>query len=148
MNRRGIALLLAVMALAVLGAVAATAHALAVAEARIGQSEEAEVQAAALAEGAVASAFTGWPRSESPSAPGDSLVFPDFAVAGQGRGWAVLRALGGPSWLWRGPEWSGVCGAGHRCAPGSNSSSVSTHSGPIRSSSRMELHADGGVSHS
>lgn len=95
MNRRGMALLVAVIALAVMGGVAVTLQVLTLAESALGSSSMEMARAEAIAEGAAALAWRGWPASATPSVPGDSLELSRFAGAG-GEGRAVLRALGGP----------------------------------------------------
>jgi hypothetical protein len=95
-SRRGFALLVAVAALAVLGAVTATGVALAVREAALGRSALVDVTARAAAEGALAEAFRGWNRATTPVLPGDSLALPAAVFAGGATGQAVLHALGGP----------------------------------------------------
>lgn len=95
MNRRGVALLVAVMALAVLGAVAATLLGLTLTESALGRSSLSVAQAEALAEGAASEGWRGWSAALTPLAPGDSLEVARFAGA-SGEGRAVVRALGGP----------------------------------------------------
>ena len=96
MSRRGFALLVAVAALAVLGAITATGVALAIREAAMGRSALADAVARAAAEGALAEAFRGWNRGTTPVLPGDSLVLGSVAFSGGATGQAVLHALGGP----------------------------------------------------
>ena len=96
MSRRGFALLVAVAALAVLGAITATGVALAAREATLGRSALADATARAAAEGALAEAFRGWNRAMTPVLPGDSLLLPAAVFGGGAAGQAVLHALGGP----------------------------------------------------
>jgi hypothetical protein len=96
MNRRGFALLVALAALSVLGAITATGVALAVREAALGRSQLADAKARAAAEGALAEAFRGWNRATTPVLPGDSLALFTVAFSGGVVGHAVLHALGGP----------------------------------------------------
>ena len=96
MNRRGFALLVAMAALTVLGAISATGVALAVREAVLGRSQLADAKARAAAEGALAEAFRGWSRAATPVLPGDSLVLSAVVFSGGTAGQAVLHALGGP----------------------------------------------------
>ena len=95
MNRRGVALLIAVLTLAVLGAVTATLQGLTLTESALGQSSRSVARAEALAEGAASEAWRGWPAGLTPLAPGDSLEVARFSGSG-GEGRAVLRGLGGP----------------------------------------------------
>lgn len=94
MNRKGIALLLAVMALALLGAVSATAFSLAREEARIGREALATLHARSAAEASAVAALGGWRRELTPIVPGDSLVLPPVSAGGD-EGTVVVRALGG-----------------------------------------------------
>ena len=94
MNRRGVALLVTVMALAVLGAVAATLQGLTLTESALGRSSLSVAQAEAVAEGAASAAWRGWPAELTPLAAGDSLEVAHFQGA-SGEGRAVVRGLGG-----------------------------------------------------
>ena len=96
MSRRGIALLLAVAALAALGTIAATAFSLAQTERAVGLAALAEVQALGAAEAAAAVALRGWPRSRTPVFPGEELPLARLVTPGPADGWSVIRALGGP----------------------------------------------------
>jgi hypothetical protein len=96
LNRRGFALLVAMAALTVLGAISATGVALAVREAALGRSQLADAKARAAAESAQAEAFRGWSRATTPVLLGDSLVLSAVAFSGGTAGQAVLHALGGP----------------------------------------------------
>ena len=97
MSRRGIALLLAVAALAALGTITATAFSLAQTERAVGIAALAEVQALGAAEAAVAEALRGWPRARTPVLPGEELALGAVSCHQQRRrGWSVIRALGGP----------------------------------------------------
>jgi hypothetical protein len=95
-SRRGIALLLAVTALAVLGTIAATAFSLARTERAVGLAALAEVQALAAADAAAALALRGWPRVRTPVFPGEELPLARLVTPGPADGWSVVRALGGP----------------------------------------------------
>lgn len=112
MNRRGFALLAAVAALAVLGAVTATGLGLAVREAGLGRSALTDAKARAAAEGALAEAFRGWPRTTTPVLPGDSLALPAAAFSAGVVGQVALHSLGGPILALRstgvvsGPGWA------------------------------------------
>lgn len=95
MNRRGFALLLALAALACLGAVAATGVALAIREAASGRSARNELWARSAAETALAESFRGWERVITPRSRGDSAPLAAVFFPGLSRGSAVLRSLGG-----------------------------------------------------
>jgi hypothetical protein len=88
-------LFVAVLSLAILGAVAATMLGLTFTESALGRSSLSVAQAEAVAEGAASEAWRGWPSALTPLAPGDSLEVARF-VAALGEGTAVVRALGGP----------------------------------------------------
>jgi hypothetical protein len=93
-NRRGVALFVAVLALGVLGAVTATLLGLTLTESALGRSSLSVAQAEALAEGAASEAWRGWSAGLTPLAPGDSLEVARF-VGASGEGKAVVRGLGG-----------------------------------------------------
>jgi type II secretory pathway pseudopilin PulG len=95
-NRRGIALLLAVALLAGLGMIAMTAFTLARTERVAGLAALADVQALAAADAAAAEALRGWPRVQTPTFPGDELPLARITLPGPADGWSVVRALGGP----------------------------------------------------
>ena len=94
MNRRGVALFVAVLALGVLGAVAATLLGLTLTESALGRSSLSVAQAEAVAEGAASNAWRGWLAGLTPLAPGESLEVARFPGA-SGEGRAVVRGLGG-----------------------------------------------------
>jgi hypothetical protein len=73
-SRRGLALLLAIVALALISGIAATAVELAMAEHKGGAGLLAATQARAAAEAALAEASQGWPRSLRPSGVGSSQI--------------------------------------------------------------------------
>ena len=81
MSRRGLALLLAVVALAVISGIAATAVELAMAEHKGGAGLLAATQARGAAEAALSEASQGWPRSLRPSGVGSSQVLSDRALS-------------------------------------------------------------------
>jgi hypothetical protein len=95
-NRRGLALLLAVASLAVLGVVTASGVLLAMREAGLGRQALAGVRARAAAEAALTEAFRGWPADITPAMPGDSVPIAAISLPGPARGSVFLRALGGP----------------------------------------------------
>jgi hypothetical protein len=94
MNRRGVALFVAVLALGVLGAIAATLLGLTLTESALGRSSLSVAQAEAVAEGAASEAWRGWPAGLTPLTPGDSLEVARF-VGASGEGRATVRGLGG-----------------------------------------------------
>ena len=96
MNRHGVALLLAVVVLAALGAITLSALALARTEQSAGLAALAHVQARAAAEGALTLARQGWPGSSTPVIPGGEISLTGFVAPGPATGNARLRALGGP----------------------------------------------------
>ena len=102
MNRRGIALLVAIVVLAVLGVISATGLALGLAERSAGVLAVAEVQARGAAEAAIAQATLGWPASRTPVAPGGELVLSELLLTGPSRGRTRVRALGGRVYSIRG----------------------------------------------
>jgi hypothetical protein len=96
MNRRGVALLLAVVVLAALGAITLSALALARTEQSAGLAALARVQARGAAEGALTLARQGWPGSSTPVIPGGETSLAGFLAPGPASGGARVRALGGP----------------------------------------------------
>jgi type II secretory pathway pseudopilin PulG len=101
MNRRGIAILVALVVLTALGMVAATAFSLARLERRAGTGAVAEVQAQGAAEAALAEATRGWPKAQVPAMPGQETALLTLRVPGPADGSVVLRSLGGPVFLLR-----------------------------------------------
>ena len=95
MNRRGIALLVAVVVLAALGVISVTGFALGQAERVAGTLAVAEVQARGAAEGAMADALGGWPPERTPVGAGSEQRVSDVTLPGPAVGRAVVRALGG-----------------------------------------------------
>jgi hypothetical protein len=96
MNVRGVAMLLAVSAIAALGTIALSAFALARVERAAGIAAVAEVQARGAAEAALADAMGGWDRSLTPQLPGQEAALASVTLPGPVTGQAVIRALGGP----------------------------------------------------
>ena len=96
MNRRGLALLLAVASLAVLGIVSASGILLATREAALGLRALAGVRARAAADAALSEVFRGWSPAITPVVPGDSVQIAALVLPGPATGSAFLRALGGP----------------------------------------------------
>jgi hypothetical protein len=95
MNRRGIALLVAIMALGSLAVITATAASLAQREAVLGREALATLKARAAAESALGELAGGFGRELLPVWPGDSTVLPsNYFVGGTAR--VVVRSLGGP----------------------------------------------------
>jgi hypothetical protein len=101
MNRKGIALLVALVVLTALGMIAATAFSLARLERRAGAGAVAEVQAQGAAEAALAEATRGWPRALVPVMPGQETALLALRLPGPADGSVVLRSLGGPVFLLR-----------------------------------------------
>jgi len=101
-NRRGIALLLAIAALFALGFMATTGVALAMREADLGRTAVADAKASGAADAAVAEGFRGWNPAITPLAPGDSVVLPVQPLPGAALGSLVLHSLGGPILALRG----------------------------------------------
>ncbi|HEU5219667.1 MAG TPA: hypothetical protein VFU23_13490, partial [Gemmatimonadales bacterium] len=95
-NRRGIALLLAISVSAALGMISLTAFGLARMERAAGLFAVAEVQARGAAEAALADALAGWPRALTPLSPGQESLLASVQLPGPASGQAVVRALGGP----------------------------------------------------
>jgi hypothetical protein len=96
LGRRGVALLLAVIALSALGVISLTGLALARGERRAGLTAVARVQARAAAEAALAEALLGWPAASTPVAPGQEVLLVQLTVPGPAQGLVRVRALGGP----------------------------------------------------
>lgn len=96
MNRRGMALLLAIAIIAALGTIALTAFGLARLEGQAGLGALAEVQARGAAEAALAQAMAGWPKSQTPVGVGAVTVITNVALPGPSSGEWVVRSLGGP----------------------------------------------------
>ncbi|HEV8599050.1 MAG TPA: hypothetical protein VGQ69_06790 [Gemmatimonadales bacterium] len=95
-GRRGIALLIAVVALSALGVISLTGLALARAESRAGLAAVARIQARAAAEAVLAEALLGWPVASTPSTPGAEVLLAQLSVPGPAQAEVRLRALGGP----------------------------------------------------
>jgi hypothetical protein len=74
MTRRGVALLVAVVALALIGGIAATAVMLALAEHKAGAGVLAATQARGAAEAALAEASQGWSPAMRPTVAGSSRL--------------------------------------------------------------------------
>lgn len=102
MNRRGIALLMAIAALLGLGIVAATGVTLAMREIALGRSAMAEAKAVGAAEAALAQGFRGLRSGIIPSHPGDSVDVPVPTLPGTLSGKLMLHSLGGPIMALRG----------------------------------------------
>lgn len=96
MNRRGVALLLAVGVIAALGMISLSGYALARAERFAGLAAVAEVQARGAAETALAMAMAGWPRVQTPLLPGQVTILATSMVPGPALGQAAVVSLGGP----------------------------------------------------
>jgi hypothetical protein len=101
MNRRGIAMLVALVVMTALGMIAATAFSLARLERRAGTGAVAEVQAQGAAEAVLAEAARGWPKALVPAMPGQETALLTLSVPGPAHGSLVLRSLGGPIYLLR-----------------------------------------------
>ena len=97
----GVALLLTVAALAVVGVVSLTALTLARTERQAGLGAVARVQARGAAEAALARALVGWPVTLTPSAAGSEVQVASFVGPGPASATAWLRNLGGPVYLLR-----------------------------------------------
>ena len=96
MSRRGVALLFAVAVIAALGMISLTAFGLARMERVAGLAAVAEVQARGAAETALADAMAGWPKSLTPTLPGQEVLLSSVAIPGPATGEALARAQGGP----------------------------------------------------
>ncbi len=96
MNRRGVALLIAVSVIAALGMISLTAFELARMERVAGLAAVAEIQARGAAEAALTDAMAGWPKAQTPLAPGQEALLVAVTLPGPSVGQASVRALGGP----------------------------------------------------
>ena len=96
MNRRGVALLLAVAVIAGLGMISLTGFGLARVERAAGLAAMAEVQARGAAETALARAMAGWAPALTPVVAGQQSLIATTTVPGPATGQAVVLALGGP----------------------------------------------------
>lgn len=96
MNRRGVALLMAVAVLASLGMIVLTGFGLARAERSAGLAAVAEVQARGAAEAALADAMLGWSPSLTPLGTGSQAPVGWSSVPGPAFGQANIKNLGGP----------------------------------------------------
>jgi hypothetical protein len=94
-NRRGIALLVAVMALGSLAVMGATAATLAHREAVAGRNALAAVKTRAAAEAALGELAGGFGRESVPLLPGDSIVLSASGFV-DATARVVIRSLGGP----------------------------------------------------
>jgi hypothetical protein len=101
MRERGLALLIAVAAVAGLGVISLTGFALARMERASGVAAIAEVQARGAADAALADAMSGWPAALTPFMPGQEVGLGSVLLPGPALGRAVLRNLGGPVFLIR-----------------------------------------------
>ena len=95
-DRRGVALLMAIVVTAALGLISLTGYALARAERAAGLAALARVQARGAAEAAAAEALLGWPPERTPIAPGEESLLARVTGPGPVEASARLRALGGP----------------------------------------------------
>jgi hypothetical protein len=95
----GVALLLTVAALAVVGLVSLTALGLARTEREAGLGAIARVQARGAADGALALGLLGWPVTLTPSSAGSEVQVASFVGPGPASATAWLRNLGGPVYL-------------------------------------------------
>ena len=93
---RGVAVLLALVALAAVGVMSLTALALARGERSAGLASLARVQARGAAEAALAQAMAGWPSAFTPLAPGDSSLLATVTAPGPAWGSSYVLGLGGP----------------------------------------------------
>lgn len=96
MNRRGVALLMAVALLSSLGAIVLTGYTLARAERLAGLEAVAEVQARGAAEAALAGAQEGWNPALTPLTAGAEVPVAWFTGPGPSFGQANIKNLGGP----------------------------------------------------
>jgi len=92
---RGVALFLAVVALAALGLISLTGLTLAWGERAAGLAALARVQARGAAEAALAQALVGWPSAATPLLPGSFTLLVRLTLPGPAHGSARLRSLGG-----------------------------------------------------
>jgi hypothetical protein len=95
-ERSGYALLIALVALAGIGAVIATGFVLARTESRAGLAAVARIQAQSAAETAAADALRGWNVADTPSRTGQENRIVQVNLPGSVEGTATLRSLGGP----------------------------------------------------
>ena len=102
MNRRGIALLLAIAALLSLGVIAMTGVTLAMREADLGRAAIADAKAKGAADAALAEGSRGWSRGMTPLVAGDSVALPVEPLAGTAQGRLMLFSFGGPILALRG----------------------------------------------
>lgn len=93
---KGYALLIALVALASVGAVITTGFALAQSESRAGFAAVARVQAQGAAETAAADALRGWDVADTPQAAGQETRLVRLNLPGSVEGIATVRSLGGP----------------------------------------------------
>lgn len=96
MNRRGIALLFAVVVIAALGMISLSAFGLARLQRDAGVGAVAEVQARGAADAALAEAMAGWPKSSTPVVAGVETPVTSLTLPGPASGEWVVKALGGP----------------------------------------------------
>jgi len=101
-NRRGIALLIAIAALLSLGVIAMTGVTLALREADLGRAAIADAKANGAADAALAEGLRGWSPGMIPLVAGDSVTLPVEPLAGTAQGSLVLYSLGGPILALRG----------------------------------------------
>ena len=95
-KRSGFALLIALVALAGIGAVITTGFALARSESRAGLAAIARVQAQSAAETAAADALRGWNVTDTPTRAGQENRVVQVSLPGSAEGTATVRSLGGP----------------------------------------------------
>ena len=95
-KENGYALMIALVALAGIGAVIATGFALARSESRAGLAAIARVQAQSAAETAATDALRGWNVSETPNQAGQETRIVQVNLPGAVEGTATVRSLGGP----------------------------------------------------
>jgi hypothetical protein len=107
--RRGVALVLALVALVGLGAIVTTGFALARSESQAGFAALARVLARSAAETVIADALEGWPVEETPVTPGEERRLVTLTFPGGAEGSATLRSLGGSVFA--------IHGVGQRRAP-------------------------------
>lgn len=93
---RGYALLVALVALASVGAVITTGFALAQGESRAGLAAMARVQAQSAAETAATDALRGWDVAATPQGVGEENRIIQLNLPGSVLGVATVRSLGGP----------------------------------------------------
>jgi hypothetical protein len=95
-KRDGYALLIALVALAGIGALIATDFALARIESRAGIAAVARVQAQSAAETAATDALQGWNLADTPNQAGQETRIVQVNLPGSVEGSATVRSLGGP----------------------------------------------------